>query len=124
MGQLIIMDALMFPNQKPLDLYKIDIFIFLYSISIFMTEAVAQVMHSPTLNTVLMIEDVLKEAKEIIKIAELKRRLPRKVMHSTVVQVLDYLQESGKILITTKGILWIYRPPAELEKLKQGGLEL
>jgi len=83
-----------------------------------------QIMHSPTLNTVLMIEKVLQEAKEIIKISELKRRLPRKVMHNTIVQVLDYLQESGKILITTKGILWIYRPPAELEKLKQGGLEL
>jgi len=81
-------------------------------------------MHSPTLNTVLMVEKVLQEAKEIIKISELKRRLPKKVMHSTLLQILDYLQESGKILITTKGIVWIYRPPEELEKLKEGGLEI
>jgi len=83
-----------------------------------------QLMHSPTLNTVLMVEKVLQEAKEIIKISELKRRLPKKVMHSTLLQILDYLQESGKILITTKGIVWIYRPPEELEKLKEGGLEI
>lgn len=83
-----------------------------------------QLMHSPTLNTVLMVEKVLQEAKEILRVSELKRRLPKKVMHSTLLQVLDYLQESGKILITTKGVVWIFRPPAELEKLKQGGLEI
>ncbi len=71
-----------------------------------------------------MVEDALKHSKEIMKVSELKRRLPRKVMHSTLVQILDYLQESGKILIATKGVVWIYRPPAELERLKRGGLEL
>ncbi|MBU0591091.1 hypothetical protein KKF81_04160 [Candidatus Micrarchaeota archaeon] len=83
-----------------------------------------QILHSPTLNTVLMVEKVLREAKEIIKIAELKRRLPKQVMHATLLQILDYLQESGKLLITTKGVLWIYRPPAELEQMKTGGLKL
>jgi len=71
-----------------------------------------------------MVEKVLREAKEIIKIAELKRRLPKQVMHATLLQILDYLQESGKLLITTKGVLWIYRPPAELEQMKTGGLKL
>ncbi|MDO8553674.1 MAG: hypothetical protein Q7S22_02615 [Candidatus Micrarchaeota archaeon] len=83
-----------------------------------------QVMHSPTLNTVLMVEKTMQEAKEIIKISELKRRLPKKIMHSTILQILDYLQESGKILITTKGVVWIYRSPEELDRFKQGGLEI
>jgi hypothetical protein len=83
-----------------------------------------QLMHSPTLNTVIMVEKVLQEAREIIKISELKRRLPKQVMHSTLLQVLDYLQESGKVLITTKGVVWVYRPPAELERIKQKGLEI
>ncbi|MFH0737875.1 MAG: hypothetical protein V1827_04790 [Candidatus Micrarchaeota archaeon] len=83
-----------------------------------------QIMHSPTLNTVLMVEHALQKAGEIVKISELKRMLPKKVMHTTLLQVLDYLQGSGKILITTKGVLWIFRPPAELEKLKSGGLEI
>ncbi|MEK6981909.1 MAG: hypothetical protein AABX38_03170 [Candidatus Micrarchaeota archaeon] len=88
------------------------------------TQQQIQIMHSPTLNTVIMIEKVLQEAKQIVKVAEIKRRLPKQVMHNTLLQVLDYLQESGKVLITTKGILWIYRTSTELEKLKEGGLEL
>lgn len=83
-----------------------------------------QVMHSPRLATVLMVERTLAQAQEVIKLAELKRRLPRQVMHATLLQILDYLQQSGKVLITTKGILWVYRPPTELEKMKRGGLEL
>lgn len=83
-----------------------------------------QILHSPTLNTVIMVEDVLKDAKQIIKVSELKRRLPRKVMHQTLMQILDYLQRSGKILITTKGVLWTYTIRSEMERLKEGGLEI
>ena len=83
-----------------------------------------QLMHSPRLATVLMVEDSLQKAGQVLKIAELKRRLPKKVMHSTLIQILDYLQQSGKIIFTTKGALWIYRPPSELEAMKKGGLEL
>ena len=83
-----------------------------------------QIMHSPTLDTVLMVERTLQDAKEVIKVAELKRRLPRKVMHQTLMRILDYLQESGKILITTKGVVWTYTPRDRMEKLKRGGLEL
>jgi len=80
--------------------------------------------HSPTLNTVLMVEDTLKTAKELITLAELKRRLPRKVMHQTLIQILDYLQLSGKIIIGTKGILWIFTERKELNKLIERGTEL
>ncbi len=83
-----------------------------------------QIMHSPTLDTVLMVERTLQDAKEVIKIAELKRRLPRKVMHQTLIRILNYLQASGKILITTKGVVWTYTPLEAMEKLKKGGLEL
>ena len=81
-------------------------------------------IHSPTLNTVLMVEETLKKAGEIISVAELKRRLPKKVMHQTLLQILDYLQFSGKILIGTKGILWIFAERKELEGLVNRGIEL
>jgi len=80
--------------------------------------------HSPTLATVLMVEATLKNAGELISLAELKRRLPRKVMHQTLVQILDYLQFSGKIVIGTKGILWVFSERKELEELKKRGMEL
>jgi len=83
-----------------------------------------KIEHSPTLNTVLMVEEVLKNAKEVIKVAEIKRRLPKKIMHSTLITILDYLILSGKILISTKGIIWIYAPRNELNKLIRDGIEI
>ena len=83
-----------------------------------------QIMHSPTLDTVLMVERTLQDAKEVIKVAELKRRLPRKVMHQTLIRILDYLQASSKILVTARGVVWTYTPPEAMEKMKKGGLEL
>ena len=80
--------------------------------------------HSPTLNTVMMVEDTLKDAKEVITLAELKRRLPKKVMHQTLVQVIDYLQSGGKVFIGTKGILWVYMERRELDRLKARGVEV
>ncbi|MAG77951.1 hypothetical protein CL616_01150 [archaeon] len=80
--------------------------------------------HSPTLNTVLMVEEVLKNAKQIITLAELKRKLPKKVMHQTLIQILDYLQISGKIIIGTKGILWIFTERKELNDLITKGTEI
>jgi len=38
---------------------------------------IQRIEHSPTLNTVLMVEQELKNAKQIISIAELKRKLPK-----------------------------------------------
>ncbi len=81
------------------------------------------VKHSPTLNTVLMVEQVLKDAEEVMTIADLKRKLPKQVMHQTLLQILDYLQMSGKIVIGTKGVLWVFTERKELDALMQRGLE-
>lgn len=80
--------------------------------------------HSPTLSTVLMVEDTLKNQGELITVAELKRKLPRKVMHQTLLHILDYLQLSGKIVIGTKGILWVFTERKELDALINRGTEL
>lgn len=80
--------------------------------------------HSPTLNTVLMVEETLKDAGQVLTIAELKRHLPKKVMHQTLLHILDYLQYSGKIIIGTKGVLWIFTERKELDKLLSKGMEL
>src|SRR3989338_4820066 len=87
-----------------------NVFIYLFRIYCVMKTTRTQqmqVMHSPRLATVLMVEETLRKAGEVLKVAELKRRLPKQVMHGTLLQILDYLQESGKILISTKGVLWI-----------------
>jgi hypothetical protein len=81
--------------------------------------------HSPTLNTVLMIEEVLKNTDEsVITIAELKRRLPRQVNHTTLMIILDYLEKSNKIAATLKGITWIHNTNEKMKKAIARGLEL
>ena len=82
------------------------------------------IAHSPTLNTIFMVEKTLKDDGELLTLAELKRKLPRKVMHGTLLQILDYLQFSGKIIIGTKGILWIFTDRKELNELIKRGTEV
>ena len=81
--------------------------------------------HSPTLNTVLMVERTLQRMDEsVITIAELKRKLPRQVNHNTLIVILDYLEKSNKIAATLKGITWIYNPNENLRRAIRQGLEL
>lgn len=81
--------------------------------------------HSPTLNTVLMVEETLKKMNEsIITIAELKRELPKQINHNTLMTILYYLERSNKILVTLRGITWIHNANQNLKKAIAGGLEL
>ena len=51
--------------------------------------------HAPTLNTVFMVEDTLKNIDEsAVTIAELKRKLPRQVNHNTLKVILEYLEKN------------------------------
>ena len=84
-----------------------------------------ELKHSPTLNTVIMVEETLKNMGEsVIAIAELKRRLPRQVNHNTLKVILEYLELSNKIVVTMKGITWIHNPNPHLQKAIERGLEL
>ena len=81
--------------------------------------------HSPTLNTVIMVEEVLRNMDEsVITVAELKRKLPRKVNHNKLKIILRYLEESNKILFTADGITWIFNPNPNLRRAISRGLEL
>ena len=81
--------------------------------------------HAPTLNTVLMVENALKNMNDsVITIAELKRKLPKQVNHNTLMVILEYLEQSNKILFTLKGITWIHNTNPNLRKAIARGMEL
>ena len=89
------------------------------------TKAIPRYEHSPTLNTVIMVEETLRNVDEsLISIAELKRLLPRKVNHNKLKTILRYLEESNKILVTIDGITWIFNPEPKLRNAISRGLEL
>ena len=81
--------------------------------------------HSPTLNTVLMVEETLKNINEsVITVAKLKKILPKQVNHNTLKIILLYLEYSNKIAVTLKGITWIHNTNPRLRKAISEGLEL
>ncbi|MBI3034332.1 hypothetical protein HYY72_04170 [Candidatus Woesearchaeota archaeon] len=72
-----------------------------------------------------MVEDFLKEHRDVpVKVSELKRKLPKQVMHQTLRIILEYLFRSGKILYGPKGIQWIYSEPEHIRKMMEGSLEI
>jgi len=73
---------------------------------------------SPTLNTVLMVEEALRKAEGVISIGKLKRILPKQVMHQTLMAVIDYLEYSGKITVHENRALWTFKPQSRLKKIK------
>ena len=81
--------------------------------------------HAPNLNTVLMVEETLKEMDDsIIKISELKKNLPRQVNHRAIMAILEYLEMSNKIVVSIKGITWIHIPNPKLKKAISKGMRL
>ena len=80
------------------------------------------ILHSPTLGTVIMIEKTAQKYSQECGKYQLWKKLPKKVMYQTFLVVLDYLKESGKIIIDKDGcIIWIYNPEM-IRKLEAKGL--
>ena len=82
-----------------------------------------EVLHFPTLKTVLEVESVLMAAEKALSREAIKRKLGGRIMHQTLNLILHYLDDSGKILVTTKGIIWIYNPSKKLQKAVETGVE-
>ena len=84
-----------------------------------------EVEHWPTLNTVIMVENVLRKHEDsVMSIAELKRKLPRQVNHNTLIVILKYLEQSNKILVSLRGITWIHNTNANLRQAILKGMEI
>ena len=73
---------------------------------------------SPTLNTVLMVEETLRKAGEVLTVGKLKRILPKQVMHQTLMAVIDYLEYSGKIIVHDDKVLWAFKPQSKLKTMR------
>ena len=84
-----------------------------------------KVKRYPTLKTVLMVEDFLKKNRDMpMRMSELKKKLPKQIMHQTLKVILQYLWESGKIIYGPKGVQWIYSEPEHIKKMLEGSLEV
>ncbi len=56
-----------------------------------------------------MIEEAVKKSKNRGKV-RIWKSLPKKIMYQTFSLVLEYLENSGKILVRKREVLWIHDP--------------
>ncbi len=79
-----------------------------------------RVAHYPRLDTIMMVEETIKKLNYPRK-TEVWKALPKKIMYQTFSLIIDYLQESGKILVDKDGrIIWIWNPDKVKEILSSG----
>lgn len=78
------------------------------------------VLHSPTLESVIMVEKTIQKYSQEYGKYQLWKKLPKKMMYQTYQVILDYLEESGKILIDNGCVIWTYDPEGIKKILKTG----
>lgn len=79
-------------------------------------------LHSPTLESVLMVEKIAEKYSQECGKYQLWKKLPKKMMYQTFLVILDYLQESGKLIIDKEGcIIWVWNPGL-IKKLEKQNL--
>lgn len=84
-----------------------------------------QKTRQPTLGTILMVEETLKKNRDQpMRIAALRKLLPRQVMYPTLKVILEYLWTSGKIIYGPRGVQWIFSEPEHLALMKDDALEV
>jgi hypothetical protein len=82
-----------------------------------------QIIHYPTLDTILMVEEAAQHMNYPKK-TELWKALPKKMMYQTFCLIIDYLENSGKLLIDNDGrIVWTWNPEM-IKKIHASGVKL
>ena len=72
---------------------------------------IERLFRSPTLETVRMVEKTIEKYSGEFKKTQIWEKLPRKVMWSTYLVILDYLEEKNHIIISDDGVItYIWNP--------------
>lgn len=86
--------------------------------------AQATILHSPTLESVIMVERTVQRYSQEYGKYQLWKKLPKKMMYQTFQVILNYLENSGKIMINKDGcIIWTYDPEG-IKKILAKGVKL
>ena len=86
-----------------------------------MGKSAMDVVHYPSLKTVLAIEEVIKKAGAPLSRNRILSRLPTKTMRSTLNFALAYMEARGLVLEINDGFLWVFNPSRNLDKIRWKG---
>ena len=81
------------------------------------------ILHYPRLDTVVTVEEFIRDHSGEYKKRSLWENLPKKMMYQTFCVIFDYLVDSGKTAIDKEGkIAWIWNPELVKKYLSNPGL--
>jgi len=84
----------------------------------------SNILHSPTLESVIMVERIIQKHSQEFGKYQLWKRLPKKMMYQTYQVIIDYLEQSGKIIIDKDGcVIWTYDSEG-IKKLISSGVKI
>jgi hypothetical protein len=85
---------------------------------------VQKVLHEPQLDTILMVENAIRQAKTYPTKKELLESLPKQIQYQTFCRILDYLESSNKIVCDGRQIIWVFPDNPRLKKLLETSVKL
>jgi len=75
---------------------------------------------NPTMGSIKMVEEILSKMSEYPTKNKLWRALPRQIQYPSFKMILNYLEESNKIMFDKDGtIIWTFAHSPKLQKLKE-----
>ena len=81
---------------------------------------IQKILHYPRLDSVLMVENFIKEHDGEFRKKQLWEALPKKMMYQTFSIIIDYLIVSRKISVDSEGkIGWMFYPDDVEKRLKK-----
>ena len=84
----------------------------------------SQVLHYPKLDSILMVEKTIQEIRDYPTRMELWRALPKQMQYQTFKLILEYLEDSNKIMFTDSKIMWIFASNKKIKKVIDGAVSV
>jgi len=86
--------------------------------------SVTHVLHYPKLDSILMVEKAIQDSEDYPTRMQLWKSLPKQMQYQTFKLILDYLENSNKILFHRDKIMWTFPNSKKLNKLIQEAVEV
>lgn len=86
--------------------------------------AQSKILHEPQLDTILMVENAIREAGSYPTKKKLLESLPKQIQYQTFNRILEYLESSNKIALNGRQIIWVFPDNPKLKKLLETSVKL
>ena len=84
---------------------------------------VQKILHEPQLDTILMVENTIREAGTYPTKKELLKSLSRQIQYPTFNRILEYLESSNKIVFDGRRIVWVFADNPKLKSLLENSVK-